>query len=66
MIKFLEFYLALTSPPKKDERGATATEYGLLVTLIAIALIVGVGAFGGALNDFFQAIANTVNGWATN
>jgi pilus assembly protein Flp/PilA len=63
MTKFLEFYLALTSPPRTDERGATATEYGLLVAFIALAIIVGVTAFGTALNDFFNAIANTVDGW---
>ena len=61
MTKFLEFYLALTSPPRKDERGATATEYGLLVAFIALAIIVGVTAFGTALNDFFNAIANAVD-----
>jgi pilus assembly protein Flp/PilA len=47
----------------REERGATATEYALLVALIAIVLVVGVGAFGGALNDFFNGIADTVAGW---
>lgn len=63
MSKFLEFYIALTSPPKKDERGATATEYGLLVAFIALAIIVGVTAFGTALNDFFKALATKVDAW---
>jgi pilus assembly protein Flp/PilA len=48
----------------KDDKGATATEYALLVALIAIIIAVGVGVFGGKLNDFFQAIADTVDGWA--
>ena len=38
----------------REDRGATATEYALLVSFIAIAIIVGVTAFGGALNTFFD------------
>ncbi|GAA3515520.1 hypothetical protein GCM10022234_08220 [Aeromicrobium panaciterrae] len=63
MTKFLEFYIALTSPTKRDERGATATEYGLLVAFIALAIIVGVTAFGGALNTFFNNLATEVGTW---
>lgn len=48
---------------RSSERGATATEYALLVALIAVILVVGVGAFGNALNDFFQDLAGTVAGW---
>lgn len=51
-----------TTPTLRDERGATATEYGLLVAFIALAIIVGVTAFGTALNGFFNALANTVDG----
>lgn len=46
-----------------DDEGATAAEYGLLVALIALIIVIGVGAFGGALNAFFQRIAGTVGGW---
>lgn len=49
--------------PRTSDRGATATEYALLVALIAVILVVGVGAFGNALNDFFQDLAGTVAGW---
>lgn len=38
----------------KDESGATAIEYGLLVALIAIAAIVGMGAVGTNLEALFQ------------
>jgi pilus assembly protein Flp/PilA len=37
----------------RDDRGATATEYGLLVGFIAILIVGGVGFFGGALNAYF-------------
>jgi len=41
----------------KDEEGATAVEYGLIATLIAIAIIVGAGALGTNLNALFNRIA---------
>jgi pilus assembly protein Flp/PilA len=44
----------------KDESGATAIEYGLIATLIAVAIIVGATAVGGALNTTFQSIADTL------
>jgi pilus assembly protein Flp/PilA len=36
------------------DEGATAVEYGLLVTFIAIVIIVGVSAFGTHLSDVFK------------
>ncbi|KRE84120.1 Flp family type IVb pilin [Arthrobacter sp. Soil764] len=47
----------------ETEKGATATEYSLLVGLIALVLVVGVGAFGGALNTWFSNLGTTVSGW---
>ncbi|WP_324642603.1 Flp family type IVb pilin [Pseudarthrobacter sp. LT1] len=47
----------------KSQKGATATEYSLLVGLIALVLVVGVGAFGGALNTWFSTLGTTVSGW---
>lgn len=55
--------VALTAR-EKDEKGATATEYGLLVALIAMVIIIGITAFGTALRDWFSAMATTVGGWA--
>ncbi|MBW2474533.1 MAG: Flp family type IVb pilin [Deltaproteobacteria bacterium] len=42
----------------KEEDGVTAIEYGLIAALIAVAIIVAVGAVGGSLSDTF----NTVDG----
>jgi pilus assembly protein Flp/PilA len=42
----------------RSERGASAVEYGLLVALIAIAIVVGAGALGGALDGLFQNTAD--------
>ncbi|MDF2049765.1 Flp family type IVb pilin [Arthrobacter sp. Cr_A7] len=47
----------------ESEKGATATEYGLLVGLIALIIVGGVTAFGGALNGFFNDLAATVRLW---
>jgi pilus assembly protein Flp/PilA len=45
----------------KDESGATAIEYGLIAALIALAIMVGAGAVGNALDERFADIANTLN-----
>jgi pilus assembly protein Flp/PilA len=39
------------------DRGATATEYALLVSLIAVAIIIGVSFFGSSLGTFFHGLA---------
>jgi pilus assembly protein Flp/PilA len=46
-----------------SEKGATATEYSLLVGLIALVLVVGVGFFGSKLNTWFSTLGGTVAGW---
>jgi pilus assembly protein Flp/PilA len=38
---------------QRDERGATAVEYGLLVAFIAIVIISAVTLFGLAVSDLF-------------
>jgi pilus assembly protein Flp/PilA len=44
---------------KKDE-GATAVEYGLMVSLIAVAIIITVTALGGGLSDLFASITDDI------
>jgi pilus assembly protein Flp/PilA len=44
----------------RDDRGATAVEYGLMVALIAIVIIVAVTALGGNLSTLFNNVATTV------
>ena len=46
----------LQSRLRNDEKGATAVEYGLMVALIAVVLVVGVGAFGAQLDSFFSGL----------
>jgi pilus assembly protein Flp/PilA len=47
---------------QKRDRGATAVEYGLLVGLIAIVIIVGVSALGGRLQRIFAQLAVSIGG----
>lgn len=48
----------------KDEEGATAVEYGLMVALIAVAIIGAVAALGGYLNDLFERVGGEIDGAA--
>lgn len=40
----------------RDDRGATAVEYGLIVALIAAVIIVVVATLGKQVNDAFQSV----------
>jgi pilus assembly protein Flp/PilA len=67
------FGFKFTSPVRKfyqtavsrfvNEKGATATEYSLLVGLIALVIVAGVTLFGTNLNTFFSGLGTTVGGW---
>lgn len=47
----------------ESEKGATATEYSLLVAFIAIGIIIAVTAFGTALAGWFGEMSAEVNTW---
>lgn len=42
------------------EQGATAVEYGLMVALIAIVIIVAVTLLGGNLKNLFNTAASSI------
>jgi pilus assembly protein Flp/PilA len=44
----------------KDESGATAIEYGLIATGIAIAIIAAVNGVGSALNSTFTKVSTSL------
>jgi pilus assembly protein Flp/PilA len=44
-----------------NEEGATAVEYGLMVSLIAVAIIVAVRAVGVSLNGLFGQVSAALN-----
>jgi pilus assembly protein Flp/PilA len=46
----------------KNERGATAIEYGLLAALVGVALFAGAQALGESLSTLFDTIATFLGG----
>ena len=57
-------FVAVARTRAEEEKGATAVEYGLLVGLIAVAIIVTVGLLGTQLNGLFESIKNALPGGA--
>lgn len=46
-----------------DERGASATEYAVIVAIVVVALV-GIGAaFGGALGDLWDRMIDGISGF---
>ena len=56
----IQFLTILLNARRDEEKGATAVEYGLMVTLIAIAIITGVTLLGSNLNALFTSVAGKV------
>ena len=54
------FGLDLKERFRNEDRGATAVEYGLLVGLIAVVIIVAVSALGTNLTGLFNKSASSV------
>ena len=46
----------------KDESGATAVEYGLMVALIAVVIITAVTTLGTNLSAKFNTVASQISG----
>ena len=59
----LEFFRNMTA--KRDEDGASAVEYGLLVAAIAALIVVIVFALGGIIRNVFQNTCGTISSNAT-
>lgn len=57
LISTLRMYLHLLI---KDEKGQDLAEYGLLLVLIAIAVVAAVTALGGQLSSVFSAIKDSL------
>lgn len=45
----------------KNNKGATAIEYGLIAALIAVAAMTGMSALGGKINTQFTNVGNKLN-----
>jgi len=45
----------------KNNKGATAIEYGLIAALIAVAIIAAVTGVGGSLNTTFERVSTDLD-----
>jgi Flp pilus assembly pilin Flp len=46
----------------RNESGATATEYAMLVVFVALAIAVGAQMLGNGINTLFISVADTLTG----
>lgn len=53
---------AAVSKFRRNETGATAVEYGIMVSLIAVVIILAVSALGGTLQETFVEIQCSISG----
>lgn len=60
MSLFTAYFHALFARNSKSERGATAVEYGIMVALIAVIIILAVTAVGTNLSTLFHNISTAV------
>lgn len=58
----LSLYTNLAVRLQRNEKGATAVEYGIMVGLIAVVIIVAVTLLGGSLNAMFEQVQCQVGG----
>ena len=62
----LSLYTNLSARLRREEKGATAVEYGIMVALIAVVIIVAVTLLGGSLNDMFLEVQCQISGGTFN
>ena len=60
MLQFISTFLAQFS--REDEEGQTLVEYGLLLALIAIIVIVALLFLGPIVSQIFSNVAENLNG----
>lgn len=56
----LETFRTFARPTRRNEKGASAVEYGLLVALIAAVIVVAVFALGQLINHTFSNTCNDI------
>ena len=56
----IQFLTILLNARRDEEKGATAVEYGLMVALIAVAIITAVALIGTNLDTLFTGVANSL------
>jgi pilus assembly protein Flp/PilA len=56
--------LSLIGGYLRDEQGASATEYAMLIVFVALAIAVGAQTLGGDLTTLFNSVGTTLAGVA--
>ena len=56
------FLSAFANRLRRDQRGATAVEYGIMVSLIAVVIIVAVTLLGTTMKNTFNQVQCQVSG----
>lgn len=59
MTKFYATLLSFVAAPKKDEKGATAVEYALVVGLVSLVVVAAVALLGPRIVTFVNGISFT-------
>jgi len=59
-IQFMTLMFVSDLKVRRDARGATAVEYGLLVALIAAVIVTIVGTLGLQVQDAFQTVSDAL------
>ena len=52
----LSYVLATLAADRREEKGATAVEYALVIGLVSIVLVGSVAAFKGKIDDFVTGV----------
>ncbi len=60
MIRTLEMIRTIANPKRRNEEGASAVEYGLLVALIAAVIVVAVTLLGDTLTGIFEGVEASI------
>ena len=61
----MQKYLERLMDRRKDEQGASAVEYGLLVAAIAALIVIVIFALGGIVKEAFSDTCEGIEGSAT-
>jgi pilus assembly protein Flp/PilA len=59
-LQFMTLMFISDLQAERDERGATAVEYGMMVALIAAVIVGIVGTLGGQVNAAFATISGAL------
>ncbi len=62
MVMIRHLWELMTTVLPRDEEGQALTEYGLILALVAIALIAGLGALAAALTGVFDRVTGALGG----